>query len=85
MVSNERMEYGSACWVIRENETQKLEREKRVMAMEVPGNRRGRPKRRWIDSIRKDLSHSLSERELSREDAQDRAKWRRLIRHIDPT
>ena len=55
---------------------------KRVMAMEVPGNRtRGRPKRRWLDSIRNDLL----ERELSREDAQERAKWRRLIRHIDPT
>ena len=55
---------------------------KRVMAMEVPGNtRRGRPKRRCLDSIRNDLS----ERELSREDAQDRAKWRRIIRHIDPT
>ena len=53
---------------------------KRVMAMEVPGNRRrGRPKRRWLDSIRNDLS----ERELSKEDAQDRAKWKRLIRHID--
>ena len=55
---------------------------KRVMTMEVPGERRrGRPKRRWLDSIRNDLS----ERELSREDTQDRAKWRRLIRHIDPT
>ena len=56
---------------------------KRVMAMEVPGKkrRRGRPKRRWLDSIGNDLS----ERELSREDAQDRARWRRLIRHIDPT
>ena len=55
---------------------------KRVMAMEVPGNRRrGRPKRRWLESIRNDLS----QRELSREDAQDRDKWRRLIRHIDPT
>ena len=30
---------------------------KRVMAMEVPGKRRrGRPKRRWLDSIRNDLS-----------------------------
>ena len=55
---------------------------KRVMAMEVPGKRRrGRPKRRWLDSIRNDLS----EIELSREHTQDRAKWGRLIRHIDPT
>ena len=55
---------------------------KRVMRMEVPGKRRrGRPKLRWLDSIR----NELSERELSREDAQDRARWRRLIRHIDPT
>ena len=55
---------------------------KRVMAMEVPGKRRrGRPKRRWLDIIRNDLS----ERELSGQDTQDRAKWRRLIRHIDPT
>ena len=55
---------------------------KRVMAMEVPGKRRrGRPKRRWMDTIGNDLS----EKELSREDTQDRAKWRSLIRHIDPT
>ena len=52
------------------------------MAMEVPGNRkRGRPKRRWWDSIGNDLS----ERELSGEEAQDKLKWRRLIRNIDPT
>ena len=50
----------------------------RVMAMEVPGKRR---RGRWLDSIRNDLL----ERELSMEDAQDRARWRRLIRHIDPT
>ena len=50
--------------------------------MEVPGKRRrGRPKRMWLDSIRNDSS----ERELSGEEVQDRAKWRRLIRHIDPT
>ena len=51
----------------------------------VLGIRRGRQKRRWLDSIRNDLS----ERELSGEDAQERAKWIRLIRvmirHIDPT
>ena len=52
---------------------------KRVM--EVTGKRRrGRPKRRWLDNIRNDLS----ERELSEEEAPDRIKRRRLIRNIDP-
>ena len=55
---------------------------KRVMGMEVSGKRRrGRPKRRWLDNIKNDLS----ERDLSGEDAQYRDKWRRLVRHIDPT
>ena len=46
---------------------------KRVMVMEVPGKRRrGSPERRWMDTIGNDLS----EKELSREDTQDRAKWR---------
>ena len=50
--------------------------------MEVPGeSRRGKPKRRWLDNTKNDLS----DRELSGEDAQERAIWRRLIRHIDPT
>ena len=41
------------------------------MAMEVPGNRRrGRPKRRWLDNIRNDLS----EIELFGEKAQYRDK-----------
>ena len=54
---------------------------KRVVVMEVPGKRRrGRPKRRWLGSIRNDLS----ERELSREDTQDRANCTRLVRPIDP-
>ena len=55
---------------------------KRVMVMVVPGEkRRGRSKMRWLDNIKNDLS----ERELSGEDAQEGAKWRRIIRHIDPT
>ena len=46
---------------------------KRVMGMEVPGKRRReRPKRRWLDIIRNDLS----ERELSGEDAQ---YWHRMM------
>ena len=48
----------------------------------LPGKRRpGRLKRRWLDNIRNDLS----ERELSEEEAQDRVKWRCLIRNIDPS
>ena len=36
---------------------------KRVMGMEVPGKRRrGRPKRRWLDSIRNDLSEGGCQR-----------------------
>ena len=55
---------------------------KRVMVMEVPGKRRrGRPKRRWLDNIKNDLS----ETELSGEEAQNGVQWRRLIRNIDPT
>ena len=55
---------------------------KRVVVMEVPGkSRRGRPKRRWLDNIKNDLS----ERALSGEEAKDRVQWRRLIRNIDPT
>ena len=51
---------------------------KGVMGMEVSGKRRrGRPKRTWMDSVRNDLS----ERELSGEDTQDRAKRRRLKTH----
>ena len=44
------------------------------------GKRRGRPKRRWLDNIK-----NTPERYVSGEEAQDRAKWRRLIRNIDPT
>ena len=44
---------------------------KRVTVIEVPvKRRRGRPKQRWLDNIKNDLS----ERELSGEDAQYRVK-----------
>ena len=52
------------------------------MVMEVSRKRRrGRPKRRWLDNIKKELS----ERELSGEEAEDQVQRRHLIRHIDPT
>ena len=54
---------------------------KQVMAMEVEGNRkRGRPKRRWYDNIKDDMR----EKELTREDTQDRVRWRRTVKNADP-
>ena len=50
---------------------------KRVMLMEVPGQRRKCiPKRRWLDTIRNDLT--VRDKLLSGEEAQEWAKWRRL-------
>ena len=43
--------------------------------------RRGRPKKRWADRV-KDV---LREKGLSGEEVYDRAAWRRLSSHIDPT
>ena len=54
---------------------------RRVMEMDVPGTRRrGRPKRRYMDSIKEDL------REVGArvEDVTDRRRWRELIRCGDP-
>ena len=52
------------------------------MVMEMPGKRRrGRPKWRWLDYIKNDLS----EGEFSGEEAEYGVQWRRLIRNIDPT
>ena len=41
----------------------------------------GRPKWRWLDKIK----NNLSERELAGEEAQYLVQWRRLIRNIDST
>ena len=55
---------------------------KRVMGIEVQGSkRRGRPKKRWADSVKDDLR----EKGLSGEEVYDQAAWRRLSSHIDPT
>ena len=52
-----------------------------VMEIELLGNRRkGRPKRRWIDSIDGDLR----EKNLNPEIANNRNTWRRLIHNGDP-
>ena len=54
---------------------------KRVMEMEVPGRlNRGRPKRRWMDSIRDDLR----EKGLTGDEFRDRAEWKRITKNADP-
>ena len=55
---------------------------KTVMGIEVQGSRRsGRPKKRWADCVKDDLR----EKGLSGEEVYDRATWKRLSSHIDPT
>ena len=54
---------------------------RRVLEMEVQGRRRpGRPRRRWMDSVKEDLS----ERGLTGEEVYDRKRWKRLTRSVDP-
>ena len=49
--------------------------------MEVPGKRRrGRPKKRWKDTLNEDMR----EKDIQVNDTQDRCRWRRLIRNSDP-
>ena len=56
---------------------------KRMMGTEVQeSRRRGRPKKRWADRVKDDLR----EKGLSVSgEVYDRAAWRRLSSHIDPT
>uniref|UniRef100_A0A914WQR3 Uncharacterized protein n=1 Tax=Plectus sambesii TaxID=2011161 RepID=A0A914WQR3_9BILA len=52
-----------------------------VQQMEVEGKRsRGRPKRRWMNCIRNDMTTSG----LTKEDTADRDRWRSMIRKADP-
>ena len=54
---------------------------KRMLRMELPGNRkRGRPKRRFMDVVKEDMA----EVEVKEEDADDRSNWRLKIRCGDP-
>ena len=55
------------------------------MGMEVPGRRRGRPKRRWLDSVRNDIREKGREKGLSGEEVYDQATWRNILSYIDPT
>ena len=48
--------------------------------MDVDGRRRkGRPKRRWMDSVNVDLR----EKGLSGEETHNKAMWRQLVRYIE--
>ena len=55
---------------------------RRAMEMKVQGRRkRGRPKRIWLDKLKDDIK----EKGLSADEVYDRATWRRMSSHIDPT
>ena len=50
---------------------------RRMLTMELPGKReRGRPKRRFVDAVREDMTAV----EVMEEDAEERTEWRRRIR-----
>ena len=51
--------------------------------MEVDGSRRrrGKPKKRWIDGVTKDME----EVKVTREEAVDSGVWKRRIRTADPS
>ena len=52
-----------------------------MLTMELPGKRkRGRRKRRFMDAVREDTTAV----EVTEEDAEERAEWRRRIRCGDP-
>ena len=54
---------------------------RRMLTMELPGKRkRGRPKRRFMDAVREDMTSV----DVTEEDAEERADWRRRIRCGDP-
>ena len=55
---------------------------RRAMVMKVQETREiGRPKRRWLDKVKDDIT----EKGLSADDVYDRATWRRMPSYIDPT
>ena len=52
-----------------------------MLRMELPGKRkRGRPKRRFMDVVKEDMT----EVEVTEEDTVDRRNWRKKIRCGDP-
>lgn len=54
---------------------------KRMLKMELPGKRkRGRPKRRFMDAVREDMQVVGT----IEEDAEERIRWKRMIRCGDP-
>ena len=54
---------------------------KRVKGTEMQRSRRGRTDKRWADCVKDDRR----EKGLPGEEVYDRAAWRRLSSHIDPT
>ena len=58
---------------------------KKAMETKVQGvRRRGRPNKRWIDSVREDLKGMGFSVEEGIRTAQDREGWRNLVKRPDP-
>ena len=55
---------------------------KRILNMDADGTRgRGRPKRRWTDSVKDDLREEC----LTGDEYGDKARWNKLAKNFDPT
>ena len=63
----------------------RIEKRRRIRRQESDGDGGAGEKKERKTKAEVDGYHDLAEKELSREDTQYRAKWRSLIRHIDPT
>ena len=53
---------------------------RKMMEMELPGKRRGRPKRRFLDVVKEDMKE-VDAKEM---DIEDRKMWRMMIRYGHP-
>ena len=64
-----------------------IENRRRIRREESDGDggAGGKKERKTKAGCLYNTNNDLSDREVSGEDAQDRTKWRRLIRDVDPT
>jgi len=52
---------------------------KRILSEEIEGTR---PRRRWMDSVRETMMKLMQSREINRDMAKNRGKWKELVSEI---